>query len=156
VAIAAIWTVLGMRAQQRVATTNLSVRVEPEQHLMPGRVDLSFRVSGDGRSDVLTQSQPVAAWVRALPGQHIRVIAAASGVPDQAELRWTASATRAASGAESARCTNGVFQGSTNDLVSNWSRSGILTCAVTFELANARALAPGIYPISVSLTLRAE
>ena len=155
-AIAAALTALCVWAQQRYATTSLFVRVDPEQHLMPGGVGLNFRVSADGSADLLSQTQPVAAWVRALPGRNIRITAAASGLPPQAELRWVSSVDRATGGAQGAQCTSGTFHGPSNDLVANWSRSGILTCGVTFQLSNPREIPAGSYPVAVTFSLHVE
>jgi hypothetical protein len=61
------------------------------------------------------------------------------------------------SGAEAARCAGGSFaSGDTQDLVAGWQHSGVLTCAVTFSLADPRSLPPGAYTGMVDFILRAE
>ncbi len=148
---------------QRSGTTTLVLQVNPEALLDPQQLTLNFRVSADGASDVTSQTTSVAAWVRALPGQRIRVtarLASLNGpegpVPVEA-VRWSGSATRATSGARAAACSSGTFQaGATHDLVLGWQRSGILTCAVRFELAAPRTLPPGLYSGAVALALDAR
>src|ERR1035441_1451885 len=47
--------------------TKLQVQIQPEAHLAPQQISLSFRVSPDGSSEVTRQTESIAAWVRALP-----------------------------------------------------------------------------------------
>jgi len=132
---------------QRTATTTLLLQVRPEAYLLPSQIPLRFRVSADGASDVTAQTANITAWVRSLPGQPIRIVARpAAAFP----FSWNGSATRSTQGAQSASCTSGTSDGTAPvELVSGWSRSGILTCAVTFTLTDARALAPGLYAANV-------
>jgi hypothetical protein len=161
-AMAALWPAARVGAQ-RSATTILVVRVAPEAHLNPSQVTLHFRVSTDGASDITAQTETVAAWVRALPGQRIRLTAGpailtgpAGAVPGSL-IRWSGSAARATSGGQSATCTSGSFEGTAaQDLVAGWQRSGTLTCAVTFSLSDPRSWPPGAYAGVVDLALRAE
>ncbi len=89
---------------QRTGTTTLAVHVNQEARLDPRRVALNFRVSADGASDVAIQTASVAAWVRALPGQQIRVIArlvslnGPDGPMPVTQVGWAGSATRATAG----------------------------------------------------------
>jgi len=147
--IVALCTVCGYG--QRTATTTLMVQVRPEAYVVPSQIPLHFRVSADGASDVTVQTATITAWVRALPGQAIRIVARPSaGFP----FSWSGSATRATQGAQSASCTSGTSDGmAPAELVSGWSRSGILTCAVTFFLTDARALDPGLYTANVDLAI---
>lgn len=148
---------------QRNAGTTLVVRVSPEAHLSPSQVALSFRVSTDGTSDVTTQTAAVAAWVRALPGQRIRLTANLANLtgPDGAvaasQLNWNGSAVQAASGGQQASCTSEIFTDTAaQDPAANWQRSGTLTCAVAFSLVNPRGLTPGIYNGTVQIALVAQ
>lgn len=150
-------------AAQRSATTTLQVRVAPESHLVPTRLTLSFRVSPDGIGDLTTRTALIAAWVRALPGQHIRLTAlpgaltGPAGPVSAAAIRWTGVSTRATAGGQEATCTAGSFDTPTpQDLVAGWTRSGTLTCAVTFSLADPRSVPVGGYTSIVDLSLRAK
>ena len=148
---------------QRTATTNLVVQVAPEARLSPSRVELRFVVSGDAASDLTNQTAAIAAWVRALPSQRIRLLAhfaglsGPSGTVPTSAIRWTGSNTHATLGAQASTCAGGSFAGgASQDLVAGWQRSGMLACAVTFSLADPRSLTPGVYSGVVDLTLRAE
>lgn len=150
-------------AAQRSGTTTLAVQVNPEARLDPQQVALNFRVSADGASDVTNQTAMVAAWVRALPGQQIRVTARLNAFhgPDgpvpPTQLIWVGSTTRATAGAQAATCSSGTFQtGAAQDLVLGWQRSGVLTCALDFALAAPRTLSPGLYSGTVNLALDAR
>jgi hypothetical protein len=145
---------------QRSGTTALVVQVNQEARLDPQQVALNFRVSADGASDVTSQATSVAASVRALPGQQIRVTAqlvslnGPDGPVPVTQVGWAGSATRATAGGHPATCSSGTFQpGASQDLVLGWQRSGILTCAVNFGLAAPRNLSPGLYSGTVNLAL---
>ena len=148
---------------QKTATTTLQVQVQPEAHLAPQQITLRFQVSPDGTSDVSSQTESIAAWVRALPGQRIRLQASVlsltgpTGPISASALGWSGSLLRASSGAQGAACTAATFDAAQPlDLISNWTRSASLTCAVTFSLISPRTLAPGSYTGTIDLTLRAE
>ena len=151
-----------MNAQQNAATT-LQVVIQPEVHLAPQQISLRFQVSPDGSADVASQTESIAAWVRALPGQRIRLQARllsltgpAGPVPANA-LGWSGSLLRASSGAQSASGTSGAFDaGQPLDLIAAWTRSASLTCAVTFSLISPGTLPPGSYTGVVALSLRSE
>ena len=145
---------------QRSGTTTLVLQVNQEARLDPQQVALNFRVSADGASDVTSQTASVAAWVRALPGQQIRVLAqlvtltGPDGPVPVTEVGWAGSTTRATAGGQAATCSSGTFQpGATQDLVLGWQQSGILTCAVDFALSAPRNLSPGLYSGTVNLVL---
>lgn len=146
---------------QQSGTTSLVLRVGPESRLDPQQVVLHFRVSADGSSDVTTQAATVAAWVRALPGQRIRVtaqlanLAGPDGLADVSAVRWSGSALSATAGARQATCSSGVFGQGLQDLVQGWQSSGILTCALQFELARA-GLPPGLYSGVVNLAVSTQ
>ena len=98
--------------------------------------------------------------MRALPAQQIRVTArlvslnGPDGPVPVTAVGWAGSATRATAGGQAATCSTGTFQpGATQDLVAGWQRSGILTCAVNFELVAPRNLSPGLYTGTVNLAL---
>jgi len=148
---------------QRVANTNLVVRVEPEARIDPQQVPLHFQVSADGTSDVITQATVVTAKVRALPGQRIRVMALLTnlagpvGPVASTALRWTGSVVSATAGASQATCSGGAFtNAAAQDVAQGWSRSGTLSCAMNFELTGARTLAPGAYSGLVNFTVGAQ
>jgi len=153
----------GETAAQQSGTTRLVLNVAPESRLDPQQVELQFRVSQDGGSDVTSASATITARVRNLPGQPIRVAAQvadlhgpAAPVPASA-LRWTGSAVSATGGARQATCSSGTFSaGGLQDLVSNWQNAGMLTCAVNFELADPRSLPAGLYSGVVKLALAAQ
>jgi hypothetical protein len=145
---------------QRSGTTTLVLQVNPEARLDPQQITLNFRVSGDGASDVTSQTTNVTAWVRALPGQQIRVTARLASLagPDGpvpiTALRWSGSTTRAIAGGRAATCSSGTFQtGAVHDLVLGWQQSGIMSCAVNFGLLAPRNLPPGLYSGTVQLAL---
>jgi hypothetical protein len=148
---------------QRTGSTTLVVRVTPEQHLSVSHVALQFRVSADGVGDITNQAATVSAWVRALPGQRIRLTATIGNVSGPAGLvpptaiRWTGSPARATPGGQEASCTSGGFESlAPQDLVAGWTRSGMVTCTVTFSLAAPRDFLPGVYAGTVDLALRTE
>jgi hypothetical protein len=152
--------VTGPAGAQRSGTTALVLQVNPEARLDPQQVAVNFRVSADGSSEVTSQTTSVAAWVRALPGQQIRVTArllslnGPDGPAPVTAVRWAGSRTRATAGGQAATCSSGTFEaGASHDLVLGWQRSGILTCAVNFELAAPRNLPPGLYSGIVDLAL---
>jgi hypothetical protein len=148
---------------QRTASNTLVVRVAPEQHLSVSQVALQFRVSADGVGDITNQVETLAAWVRALPGQRIRLTARIGNVSGPAgpvapsAVSWSGSRGLATGGGQEALCTSGAFESSApQDLVAAWNRSGTLSCAVVFSLAAPRSLPPGVYRGTVDLALRAE
>lgn len=152
--------IAGTGGAQRSGTTIMALQVEPEARLEPQQVALHFRVSADGASDVTSQNANVTAWVRALPGQQIRVTARMASLngPDGAlpvtGIRWAGSTTHATAGGQAANCSSGNFGVATlADLVLGWDRSGTLTCAVSFELVSPRNLVPGLYAGIVDLAL---
>lgn len=147
-------------AVQHSGPTSLLVRVEPVARIDPQQVVLHFRKSADGSSDLTTQAASVTAWVRALPGQRIRVAArlvdleGPNGPIAISALRWTGQLVSATAGARQAACSSGGFGGEdAQDLVEGWERSGVLTCSVNFELTGARNLSPGLYRGLVKLSL---
>lgn len=151
---------VSLSGAQRSGTTALVVHVNQEARLDPPQVALNFRVSADGASDVTSQTATVAAAVRALPGQQIRVTAqlvtltGPDGPVPVTQVGWVGSTTRATAGGQAATCSSGTFQpGATQDLVLGWQRSGVLTCAVDFALAAPRNLPPGLYSGTVNLAL---
>jgi hypothetical protein len=148
---------------QRSGTTTLLLRVNQEVRLDPPQVALNFRVSANGASDFTSQTTSVAALVRALPGQQIRVTAqlvslnGPDGPVPVTQVGWAGSTTRATGGGQAATCSSGTFQpGATQDLVLGWQRSGILACTVNFSLAAPRDLSPGLYSGTVNLALDAH
>jgi hypothetical protein len=156
----ACWMQVGA---QRDGNITLVVRVTPEAHIMPSQVSLRFRISGDSASDIVSQNEVVAAWVRAVPGQHIRLTANLRGligplgaVPSPT-VHWTGKRAQATGGGQVASCTSGTLaSGSTSDLIAGWQRSGMLSCAVAFGLPNPQSLPPGAYTGQVDLAISAE
>lgn len=135
---------------QHTATTSLVLRVGPEARLDPQQVALTFRVSADGSSDVTTVSAVVAARARTAPGQSLRVTARLLNL--DAQVQWTSSILSAAGGGQQASCSSGVLApGATQDLVTGWQSSGLVTCSVNFQLVDPRSLAPGVYAGIVQL-----
>jgi hypothetical protein len=160
--IAACWPSARVDAQ-RSGSTNLEVHVAPEAHLDPRQVALRLVVSEDGSGDIASQTAVIATWARALPNQRIRLMGHMANLsgPDGAvpisAIRWSGSNVGATSGAQAASCAGGSFaSGATQDLIAGWQRSGTLTCAVTFSLADPRSLPPGIYTGVVDFILHAE
>ena len=143
---------------QRSASTALVVRVMPEARIEPGQIALKFRVA-----DSMVQTVNVAAWVRSLPNQQIRVSArldklqGPNGPVPVTALSWTGAVARATAGGNQARCTSGAFApGPPQDLVLGWRQSGTLTCAFTFKLAEPGDLATGLYSGTVDLSVTAQ
>jgi len=131
-------------------TTTMLVQVTPEAYLVPKRIPLHFQVLADG-SSVTAQTESITAWVRTLPGKAVRITARPiTGLA----LSWSGTVMRATQGAKAASCTSGMFEAATpGELVSGWSQSGVLTCAVTFTLAEAKTLPVGIYTTTVDLSI---
>jgi hypothetical protein len=158
--VAACWVQSGA---QRSGNTTLVVRVTPEAHLMPSQVGLRFRTSPGGVGDITSQTATISAWVRAVPGQHIRLTASlaqlsdATGAVFSQAVRWNGTPIQATGGGQTAICTNGTLQsGSTQDLIAGWQRSGTLSCAVSFGLSDPQGLPAGSYTGRVDLNLRSE
>lgn len=148
---------------QSSRTVSLVLQVNPEARLDPQWVALSFVVAGDGGSDGASQTASVAASVRALPGQRIRVTAVLASLtgPDGpvpvSVLDWSGSANGATAGARAATCSSGTFKpGAIHDLVLGWQRSGAIACTVTFKLSAPETLAPGRYSGTVDLAVDAQ
>jgi hypothetical protein len=148
---------------QRTATTTLMVRVSPEAHLNPTQIQLHYQISADGSSDLISQTERIAAWVRVPPGQQIRLTArfaplvGPQGALSDAVIGWTGASIHSTHGGQEATCTGGTaVVDSSHDMISGWHRSGTVTCAVTFVLASARMLPPGRYTADVDLNLRTE
>ncbi len=160
-AAAALWSGADLLAQ-RVVSTRLMVRVEPGAYLTPAEIPLRFVVP-DGAGDAAGQTATLFAWVRSAPGQQIHVTArigevrGPSGPVESRAIGWDASVARATAGGQSAACVNGSFaSGETQELVSGWSQSGTLTCALAFAPREGSALAPGVYTGTVRLALQAR
>jgi hypothetical protein len=160
-----VWPVVAVirGLAQQSGTTVLVLRVPPEARVDPPQVPLAFRVSEDGSSDVTTSPAVVVARVRAYAGQaiHINALLASlqgpGGVLPASAVSWTGSATNATGAARQAACSNGVFGTSAvQDLVAGWQTSGILTCAINFELVQPRSLAPGAYSGLVRLSVETQ
>jgi hypothetical protein len=149
--------------QQRAGGTALAVSVGPEARLSQPQVVIRFVVSADGAGEVVTQSAVVGAWVRSLPGQQIRLTSRSGEVQGprgpvrDAAIRWSGALAQATGGGQSAACASGsLVSEAQQDMVSGWSSSGTLSCAVNFELLNPRDLPPGVYTAVIDLDLRAE
>jgi hypothetical protein len=146
---------------QHSATTTLALVVRPEAWVQPQQVPLTFQVSADGATDIVSQGASVAAWVRALPGETIRVtmqlanLQGPEGRLSGASLRWSGTAALATGGGRAAACTSGAFAAgaAAQDLVEGWQKSGTVECAVTWQLADPRSLPPGRYSGLVQITV---
>lgn len=148
---------------QQSGTTMLVLRVPPEARVDPQELSLAFRVSADGASDVTTSPAVVVARVRAYAGQAIHINAlltnlqGPTGALPANAVSWTGSATSATGSARQAACSNGVFGAATvPDLVAGWQTSGILTCAINFELMQPRSLPSGAYSGVVRLSVETQ
>jgi len=132
-------------------STALVIQINPEAHLDPATIPLSFTVTTPGEV-VANQPVTVTAWVRALPGRQIQLtsqIASLTG-PDGSHsvtaLSWNGIMGRATGGATSASCTSGAVSGnSPQSLISAWNLSGIATCKVSFSLATDASWPAGTY-----------
>jgi hypothetical protein len=158
--VLACWVQVGA---QRSGNTTLVVRVSPEAHVVPSQVSLRFRTSADGVGDITSQTQVIAAWVRAIPGQHIRLTArlaafsGPAGAGSTPTIRWSGTSVHSTGGGQTATCTNGTLPaGAALDLVAGWQRSGTLTCAIAFGLADPQSLPAGTYTGTIDLDLRSE
>lgn len=152
---------IAIGSPQRTGTSSLVLQVGPEARIDPQTIPLNFRVSADGASDVTSQTANVTAMVRAMAGQQIRITAQLAGwngpggAAPVTAVSWSGAVTRATGGGQAASCGSGVFQaGAAQDLVLGWQRSGMVACAVKFELAKQN-LTPGLYAGSVTLAVGA-
>jgi hypothetical protein len=143
---------------QRGASTTLVVRVMPEARIDPSRIALEFRVA-----DTVVQTVNVAAWVRSLPNQQIRVSArlekleGPNGPVPVTAVSWTGAVAHATAGGNQARCTSDAFAaGQSQDLTLGWRQSGTLTCTFAFRLAESNNLAPGLYSGTVDLSVTTQ
>lgn len=132
--------------------------VRPEAHLDPGSVEFAVQVSPDGPR-VVTKTVLVRAWVRALPQQHISVLATAPnfGTDTAPIVAWNNSLFRATGGGAETSCIDGSFTDSQEKpLVANWNRSGIVECRLNFSIAVPADWSPGIHSGSMNLRLKVE
>jgi len=143
-------------------SSGLVVQVNPEAYVSPSSIPLSFSVNNPG--DVVS-SQPVSitGWVRALPGQQIRLSALAASLtgpagPEPASaIGFAGTMTNATGGAKAATCAAGGFSGaSAQPLVAGWGQSGIATCSVTFTLASDTGWPAGAYTARIDLTAASQ
>ena len=112
---------------------------------------------------VAAQPLTVNAWVRALPGQQIQLLARVKSLTGPAgnvpasSLRWSGSMAKATGGGVAASCTSGTFADSlAESLISGWTRSGIVACDLTFSLATDIGAPTGIYTTEIDLALAAQ
>jgi hypothetical protein len=145
---------------QQSRSTALVVRVGPEVKLIPEQVAIHFLVPADNTADSINQNTAIEAWVRAFPGERIRLTAVLSGVqgPEGAvpgnSVRLTGSKSTATGGGLAASCSSGTFDvDKPQDLVSNWQESGIVACNLTLTLTNAVSRAPGEYTGIVTFSI---
>ena len=143
---------------QRGASSTLVVRITPEARVDPSQIALQFRVS-----DGVVQTVNVAAWVRSLPKQQIRVSArmdklqGPGGPVPVTAVSWTGAVARSTGGGNQAKCSSGAFAtGQAEDLVLGWGQSGTLTCTFVFTLSESSSLAPGLYSGTVNLAVAAQ
>jgi hypothetical protein len=145
-----------------VSRDALLLVVRPEAYLDPGSVQFAVQISPDSPRTI-TKTVLVRAWVRALPEQHISVLASApnfgapagqTGVP---VISWNNSPVRATGGGAEASCIGGSFADSQEQpLIANWNRSGIVECSLTFSIAVPASWQPGLYTGSVDLRLKVQ
>ncbi len=153
---------LGAAVAANSAGTGLVIQVNPEAHLSPSSASLTFLVSQAGNI-VAAQPLTVNAWVRALPGQQIQLLARVKSLTGPAgnvpasSLRWSGSMAKATGGGVAASCTSGTFADSlAESLISGWTRSGIVACDLTFSLATDIGAPTGIYTTEIDLALAAQ
>jgi len=144
------------------AGTGLMVQINPEAHLDTPVASVSFNVVNPGQ---LAYSQPitVTSWVRALPNQQIQLtaqpvaLAGPNGAASTATIQWTGTMASATGGATTANCTSGNFgTGGAQQMIGNWSQSGIAKCTITFALATDASWPAGTYSGSINLSLSAQ
>jgi hypothetical protein len=143
---------------QHGASTVLVVQVMPEARIEPGQIALAFRVA-----DRVVQTANVAAWVRSLPNQQIRVFArlatlqGPNGPVPVTAVSWKGAVAQSTAGGNQASCTSGAFAaGQAQDLALGWRKSGTLTCTIAFALVESSNLPPGLYSGTVELSLAAQ
>jgi len=158
----AILTLTGAMAAVWAQSTSLVIQVVPEAHITPSSVPLSFNVRNSGEV-VVSEPVPVIAWVRALPGQQIRLTAqigsltGPDGILPVSTVSWTGTTGRATGGGTAASCTSGSFTaGSAQPLISGWNQSGIVTCNLSFSLTTDPAWSTGSYSGQVTLQISAQ
>jgi len=127
-------------------SSGLVIQVKPEAWVDPPDIHLTFQVNQPGE---VVDSAPltVTGWVRALPGQPIRILASSDRSVD-----WSSFRLSATGGAAAASClSGGLDTGLTQDLVSNWTQSGIIRCSITFHLHSQNDWLPGTYNVRIAL-----
>ena len=146
--------------------SGLVVQVNPEAYVSPSSIQLSFSVSNPG--DVVSLPPvEITGWVRALPGQTIRLSALAGSLtgpagPEPASaIGFTGTMTRATGGAKAANCATGSFSGdfsgsTAQPLIAGWGQSGIATCSVTFALTSGSGWPAGVYTARIGLDVAAQ
>ena len=131
-------------------STSLVIRIQPESHLSPSSIPLSFTVVRPGET-IVSEPVEVTGWVRSLPGQSIQLtvqtaLTGPAGTVSGSRLSWTATQGRATGGGLTSTCTRGSFTGGAiQSLISGWSESGIATCNVSFALTTASDWPTGTY-----------
>jgi hypothetical protein len=144
---------------QHSATTTLAL-VVPEAWVQPQQVPLTFQVSADGAADIVSQGASVAAGVRALPGEAIRVTMQLANLqgPGKSGLRRQSAMERHRGPRHRRRAGGSVHfrrsdrRGSRPGPGEGWQKSGTVECAVTRQLADPRSLPPGRYSDLVQIT----
>jgi hypothetical protein len=149
---------LALRGQ----SSGLVVQVNPEAYVSPASIQLSFSVNNPGDT-VSSQPAAITGWVRALPGQQIRLSALAGSLtgpagPEPASaIGFAGTMTNATGGAKAASCATGSFSGSSaQPLVAGWGESGIATCTVTFTLSSDAAWPAGLYTARIALSVLSQ
>ena len=161
IVLAAIVPSVAVPAQSS-GSVPLMVQVNPEARLETPMASLSFTVDNPGQ---IATSQPVtiAAFVRALPNQQIHLTAqpvalnGPAGAAPVAAIRWNGTMAAATGGATAAVCTSGDFStGDPQQLIANWTQSGIARCTVTFGLATEAGWPAGAYTGVIGLSVFAQ
>ncbi len=161
IALAASILALALHAQNS-AGSGLVIQVNPESYLDTPVAGLSFQVNNPGET-VYSRPVTITAWVRALAGQQIHVtlqpqmLNGPAGTAPSARLSWTAVMASATGGATAATCISSNFSaGPLQQLIGNWTRSGIAKCTVTFALTTDSTWTAGSYTGTVALNLSAQ
>jgi hypothetical protein len=147
---------------QSSGSSPLTVQVNPETHLDTPTASLSFTVNNPGQV-VTSQPVTITAWVRALPNRQIHLTAqpealsGPTGAVPAGAIRWNGTMSAATGGATAAACTSGDFSaGGPQQMIANWSQSGIATCTLTFGLVTDAAWPAGTYTGVIDLSVFAR
>ena len=142
----------------------LRVEVRPESRLDTSHTTLRFAVPATGPREIRSTAVTLDALARPAQGQRVRLLAhsdaelqSQSASAPLSTVHWGGAKIDSRAGGNDAQCTSGQLQSHVNqDLVTDWTRGGSVSCTVTFIMSAPPDASPGIYTAPISFDLRLE